>query len=340
MNRRGARSGHLRLVSGRGDRRSGRDLTERVTHECGADGLTNFEIDSDTIVDDASGTDWTSEFEDGQVTLSNDSNFTGSPVVQPDVGSSDADPDWLPNCPNSNFDSVFTGGTKIDDPTWVGDIENQIGLRQGRHLPVLLLDTTSIQSGPRAGHIVAYMAFTRRVFKGDGNVHFILSKGPDPDVRVAGDIVIEAEYDNKGHAAGPRAATWSDPGPTLGAFVAIGIDNPNVESSSARVFRRGRDRPHRARSRPRTWSTWRRTSCLAFGFGRVDLTHGQQRQLDLRDDGNRSGSTSTSAEGSSSRRRSPQRSRATRSSRLPSRPRRESPWTTPIRCSRCRRAAR
>ena len=79
-------------------------------------------------------------------------------------------------------------------------------------------------------------AFTRRVFKGDGNFHFILSKGPDPDIRVAGDIVIEAEYDNKGVSQGLRVATWSDPGPTLGAFVAIGTDNSSVEASSLGYF--------------------------------------------------------------------------------------------------------
>ena len=40
------------------------------------------------------------------------------------------------------------------------------------------------------------------MFNGDGSYYFLLSKGPNPDVRVAGDIVIEVDYDSQGSAQG------------------------------------------------------------------------------------------------------------------------------------------
>ena len=141
-----------------------------------------------------------------------------------------------------------------------------------------------IPSGPRAGDIVAYMAFTRRVFKGDGNVHFILSKGPDPDVRVAGDIVIEAEYDSQGLSQGLRAATWSDPGPTLGAFVAISTDNSNAESSSLGYFAEVAIDLTALGLAPNV-DDLAPDSCLAFGFGRVVSRTGNSDNSNLRDDG-------------------------------------------------------
>ena len=177
------------------------------------------------------------------------------------------------------------------------------------------------------------------MFKGDGNFHFILSKGPDANTRVAGDIVIEAEYDNQGLPQSFRAAVWSDPGPTLGAFVAVGTDNSNVEASSLGYFAEVAIDLTALGLAPNA-DELAPDSCVAFGFGRVVSRTGNSDNSTSGTMGNRRDWTSTSAAGWSYRRRSQQQSRAIGSSRFPSRPRRGSHWTTPIRCSWCRRGTR
>src|SRR3954453_5885976 len=70
-------------------------------------GVTPFEIDMNTAVTTAGNTDWLSKAAAGEVSLSNDTNFTGAAVFQTDVGTSTTVPSWLANCPPSNSDSVF-----------------------------------------------------------------------------------------------------------------------------------------------------------------------------------------------------------------------------------------
>src|SRR5215211_2745431 len=245
-------------------------------------GVTPFEIDSNTTVQ--SGTDWVSKAAAGDVAVANDANFTGAPVVQSDVGSSSTAPTWLANCPASNSDSVFKNSTGINDSDWTGDHETQ-SVTAKDDICQSYFASDVIQDGVRAGHIISYVAFTRRVFNGDGSYYFLLSKGPNPDVRVAGDIVIEVDYGSQGQAQGLTIQTWGGAGPTLGAPTAIAVNNPNVQLSPVQYFAEIALDLTALGLAPNVYDLPTPQSCLAFGFGRVISRTGNSPSATLKDDG-------------------------------------------------------
>ena len=313
MNRRGARSGHLRLVLVAA-------IAVPVVIASGAsptgaalDGLTKFEIDGNTVVDGPTMSDWVSESENQHIALSNDRNFTGDPVVQEDVGSSSDDPSWLDNCVHSQTDTVFATGTQIDDPDW-SDNHATHSVAQKDDVCQSYFDYNVVQTGPLAGHVISDVAFTRRVSKADGSYYFVLSKGENPDIRVAGDVVVHVGYDNKGDADSIATARWEGPGPTLSDFTDVGVDNPNVDMTAAGYFAEVAidltalglvpnvfdlatpDELHRVRVRTGDLAARRQLATSTTTASRSDTA-------------------STSAARSSSRRRSPRTFLATRSSR-------------------------
>ncbi len=250
-------------------------------------GVTPFEIDSNTTVQ--SGTDWVSKFATGDVAVSNDTNFTGTPVVQSDVGSSSTAPSWLANCPGSNQDSVFKNSTNINDPNWTGDHETQ-SVTPKDDICQSYFASDVIQGGARAGHIISYVAFTRRVFNGDGSYYFLLSKGPNPDIRVAGDIVIEVDYGSQGQAQGLKIQNWAGAGtPTLSAPTVIAVNNPNVELSPVQYFAELAIDLTALGLAPNVYDLPTPQSCLAFGFGRVISRTGNSPSATLKDDGEPAG---------------------------------------------------
>ena len=249
MNRRGARFGHLRLVLVAAIAVPVVISLSASPTNAALNGLTNFEIDSDTIVTDASGTDWTSKFDAGQVTVSNDSNFTGSPVVQPDVGSSDSAPDWLPNCPNSNFDSVFTGGTKIDDPTWVGDIETQ-SVSDKDDICQSYFSNDVVPSGPRAGDIVAYIGLHPSGVQGRRQLPLHPVEGSRPRHPCRRRHRDRSRVRQQWFVAGPQGRDVERSRPHARRVRRHRHRQLERRVVVPRVFRRSRDRPHRARSRP------------------------------------------------------------------------------------------
>jgi uncharacterized repeat protein (TIGR01451 family)/LPXTG-motif cell wall-anchored protein len=251
-------------------------------------GVTPFEIDSNTTVTTVGGTDWVSKFATGDVAVSNDQNFTGDPVVQTDVGSSSTAPSWLPNCPSSNSDTVFKNSTNIADPDWTGDQETQ-SVTNKADICQSYFAVDVVTSGARVGHIISYVAFTRRVFNGDGSYYFLLSKGPNPDVRVAGDIVIEVDYDSQGAAQGLRTATWGGTPLALGAPTNVGINNANVQLSPVQYFAEVALDLTALGLAPNVFDLPTPASCQAFGFGRVISRTGNSASATLKDDGEPSG---------------------------------------------------
>ena len=282
MNRRGARSGHLRLVLVAA-------IAVPVVIAFGAsptdaalDGLTKFEIDGNTVVDGPTTTDWVSESENQHIALSNDRNFTGDPVVQEDVGSSSDDPSWLDNCVHSQTDTVFANGTQIDDPDW-SDNHTTHSVAQKDDVCQSYFDYNVVQTGPLAGHVISDVAFTRRVSKADGSYYFVLSKGENPDTRVAGDVVVHVGYDNKGDADSIATARWEGPGPTLSDFTDVGVDNPNVDMTAAGYFAEVAIDLTALGLVPNVFDLATPASCIEFGFGRVISQQGGNGDLD--DDG-------------------------------------------------------
>ena len=282
MNRRGARSGHLRLVLVAA-------IAVPVVIAFGAsptgaalDGLTKFEIDGNTVVDGPTMSDWVSESENQHIALSNDRNFTGDPVVQEDVGSSSDDPSWLDNCVHSQTDTVFANGTQIDDPDW-SDNHTTHSVAQKDDVCQSYFDYNVVQTGPLAGHVISDVAFTRRVSKADGSYYFVLSKGENPDIRVAGDIVVHVGYDNKGDADSIATARWEGPGPTLSDFTDVGVDNPNVDMTAAGYFAEVAIDLTALGLVPNVFDLATPASCIEFGFGRVISQQGGNGDLD--DDG-------------------------------------------------------
>jgi uncharacterized repeat protein (TIGR01451 family)/LPXTG-motif cell wall-anchored protein len=252
-------------------------------------GVTPFEIDSNTVVTTVGNTDWVSKAAAGDVAVSNDSNFTGAAVVQSDVGSSSTAPSWLANCPSSNSDSVFKNSTNIADPDWTGDHSTQ-SVPGKEDICQSYFSSDVIQSGLRAGHIISYVAFTRRVFNGDGSYYFLLSKGPNPDIRVAGDIVIEVDYGSQGQAQGLTIQNWTGAGtPTLSAPTPIAVNNPNVELSPVQYFAEIALDLTALGLAPNVYDLPTPESCLAFGFGRVISRTGNSASATLKDDGEPAG---------------------------------------------------
>ena len=282
MNRRGAWSGHLRLVLVAA-------IAVPVVIAFGAsptgaalDGLTKFEIDGNTVVDGPTMSDWVSESENQHIALSNDRNFTGDPVVQEDVGSSSDDPSWLDNCVHSQTDTVFANGTQIDDPDW-SDNHATHSVAQKDDVCQSYFDYNVVQTGPLAGHVISDVAFTRRVSKADGSYYFVLSKGENPDTRVAGDVVVHVGYDNKGGADSIATARWEGPGPTLSDFTDVGVDNPNVDMTAAGYFAEVAIDLTALGLVPNVFDLATPASCIEFGFGRVISQQGGNGDLD--DDG-------------------------------------------------------
>ena len=282
MNRRGARFGHLRLVLVAA-------IAVPVVIAFGAsptgaalDGLTKFEIDGNTVVDGPTLSDWVSESENQHIALSNDRNFTGDPVVQEDVGSSSGDPSWLDNCVHSQTDTVFANGTQIDDPDW-SDNHATHSVAQKDDVCQSYFDYNVVQTGPSAGHVISDVAFTRRVSKADGSYYFVLSKGENPDTRVAGDVVVHVGYDNKGDADSIATARWEGPGPTLSDFTDVGVDNPNVDMTAAGYFAEVAIDLTALGLVPNVFDLATPASCIEFGFGRVISQQGGNGDLD--DDG-------------------------------------------------------
>ncbi|HZB40354.1 MAG TPA: hypothetical protein VE487_05285, partial [Ilumatobacter sp.] len=245
-------------------------------------GVTPFEIDSNTTVQ--SGTDWVSKFAAGEVAVANDANFTGAAIVQSDVGSSTTEPNWLANCPASNTDSVFKNSTNIQDPDWTGDHETQ-SVTPKNDVCQSYFTVDVVEDGARAGHIIAYVAFTRRVFNGDGSYYFLLSKGANPDVRVAGDIVIEVDYGSQGEAQGLKTATWGGTPLALGSAVDVGVTNANVELSPVQYFAEVALDLTALNLAPNVFNLPTPESCQAFGFGRVISRTGNSASATLKDDG-------------------------------------------------------
>ena len=282
MNRRGAWSAHLRLVLVAA-------IAVPVVIAFGAsptgaalDGLTKFEIDGNTVVDGPTMSDWVSESENQHIALSNDRNFTGDPVVQEDVGSSSDDPSWLDNCVHSQTDTVFANGTQIDDPDW-SDNHATHSVAQKDDVCQSYFDYNVVQTGPLAGHVISDVAFTRRVSKADGSYYFVLSKGENPDTRVAGDVVVHVGYDNKGDADSIATARWEGPGPTLSDFTDVGVDNPNVDMTAAGYFAEVAIDLTALGLVPNVFDLATPASCIEFGFGRVISQQGGNGDLD--DDG-------------------------------------------------------
>ena len=250
-------------------------------------GQTPFEIDSNTTVQ--TGTDWVSKFAAGEVAVSNDANFTGNAVVQSDVGSASTSPSWLANCPSSNSDTVFKNSTNIADPDWTGDFATQ-SVPDKTDICQSYFASDVIESGPNAGHIIAYIAFTRRVFNGDGSFYFLLSKGPNPNIRVAGDIVFQVDYGSQGQAQSHTSQLWSGAGtPTLGAATAIAVNSPNVQLSPVQYFAEMALDLTALGLAPNVYSLPTPSSCEAFGFGRVISRTGNSPSATLKDDGEPAG---------------------------------------------------
>jgi hypothetical protein len=229
-------------------------------------------------------TDWISKFAAGDVAVANDTNFTGAAVVQSDVGTSSTEPGWLDNCVHSNSDSVFKNSTSISDPNWVGDDETQ-SVPDKQNICQSYFSYDVVESGAREGHIVSYLAFTRRVFNGDGSYYFLLSKGPNPDIRVAGDIVIEVDYDSQGAAQGLKIAAWGGAGPTLGAATTIAVNDPNVQLSPVQYFAELAIDLTALGLAPNVYELPTPESCHAFGYGRVISRTGNSPSATLKDDG-------------------------------------------------------
>ena len=140
-------------------------------------GLTPFEIDGNTVPEDPTNLDWTNK---GNVTVENDYNYTGAETVPTDVANDGTAPPFVANCPSTGLDSVFNGGTAIDDPDWTDDtrISNVVNSKTDLCQSFFAFDV--VQTGPSAGHVIAYIGVTRSDINGDASYFFVLSHGPTP----------------------------------------------------------------------------------------------------------------------------------------------------------------
>ena len=303
--------------SGRGDRRSGRDLAGRVADECGARRShqlrDRLEHGRRRTQPEPTGRRSSTN---GQVTVSNDANFTGvarRAARRRIVGCRSG---LAPQLPQLEL-RLGVRGRHHRSTIRTGSVTSRPSRSPTRTTSA---SPTSRTTSSRVALVRATSsptsAFTRRVFKGDGNFHFILSKGPDPDIRVAGDIVIEAEYDNKGDVAersGPRRGAI--PAPRSARSSPSASTTPASRRRPSGISPKSRSTSPRSVSSPNVDDVDARRVASRSGSGVSFHARATATTRRSRTTGNRSGSTSTSAAGSSSRRRSPQRSRATRSSR-------------------------
>ena len=87
--------------------------------------------------------------------------------IPTDVANDGTAPPFVANCPSTGTDTEFDGGTKIDDPDWTGDtgIGNVVNSKTDLCQSFFAFDV--VQTGPQAGHVIAYIGVTRSDINGD-----------------------------------------------------------------------------------------------------------------------------------------------------------------------------
>ena len=256
-------------------------------------GLTPFEIDANTVPTAPTNLDWTNK---DNVTVENDMNYIGAAVVPTNVGSASTVPPFVDDCPNA-LDTRFDPGTKIDDPNWTDDTGTGQQVNQKSDLCQSFFAFDVVPAGdPDAGHIIAYIGVTRSDINGDASYFFVLSHGPNPDIRVDGDIVIEIDYTGQGQPNDLGFYEWSgSPTPTLGNYVAV-LDNgapvptapqlaANFDVSPVEYFGEMAIDLTALGLAPNAFDISSPEDCEAFGFGRAISRTGNGKTATLKDDG-------------------------------------------------------
>ncbi|HEX9259800.1 MAG TPA: hypothetical protein VF855_09720, partial [Acidimicrobiales bacterium] len=262
-------------------------VSNPTTAQAALDDITPFEIDGDTVANTATGVDWL--MPDGSLyptaAVGNDTNYTGAATV-PDVVTTvnGAPPPYLLQCPSITKDTIFKAGTKIDTNPLVRDANGGSVIDKG-NICQSFFAYDVIRTGPNAGHIIGYQAFTRRDTNGDVTVYYQFQKSSaNPDLRLPGDIVIQVDYDGQGNPSTVNYSTFLADG-TLGPIVTIAPGDPRLDLSPLEYFGELAIDLTALGLVKNAFDLDTPEECAPFAVGRIITRTGNSDQATLKDDG-------------------------------------------------------
>ena len=194
--------------------------------------------------------------------------------------------------------AAFHGGTAIDDPDWTDDTEISNVVNSKTDLCQSFFAFDVVQTGPSAGHVIAYIGVTRSDINGDASYFFVLSHGPNPDIRVDGDIVIEVDYTGQGDPNNLGYYTWDGTPPVMSDYIPVLENGVPVEVeagqpdlsvffdlSPVEYFGEMAIDLTGLGLAPNAFEIDSPDDCEAFGFGRAISRTGNGKTATLKDDG-------------------------------------------------------